>query len=222
MNSSLKNYKISINSLHFGNMKGISAMDVSKKAAKKILSSSKSYSVKLLIIEIKTGKIYNYNASKENLVRPYYKNGKLIKYRFIVKKNSKKFSGGGNSNQYTHYLDLLFEYDVVAFINYITRINLNELEEGLVRSGLFNNPSRVASRICEIYNVINLEDKTQDIQRFLDWLNGTFMPILQRIVIKIPSIINDVNMHLRERCSKNLDEIITHLTSICRNRVVSP
>lgn len=66
-----------------------------------------------------------------------------------------------------------------------------------------------------------MEDKTQDIQRFLDWLNRTFMPILQRIVIKIPSIINDVNMHLREKCSKNLDEIITHLTSICRNRVVS-
>jgi hypothetical protein len=221
MNSSVKSYKISVNSLHFGNMRGISAMDVSKKAAKKILSSSKLYSVKILVTEIKTGKIYNYSASKENLVRPYYKNGKLIEYRFIVKKDNKKSSGGGNSNKYTHYLDLLFEHDVVAFIDYITRINLNELEQGLVRFGLFNNPSRVATRICEIYNAINVEDKTQNIQRFLDWLNGTFMPILQRIVPKIPTIINDVNMHLRERCGKNLDEIITHLTSICRNREVS-
>lgn len=40
------------------------------------------------------------------------------------------------------------------------------------------------------------------------------MPSLQRIVPKIPSIIDDVNEHLRGKCSKNLDEIITHLTSI--------
>jgi hypothetical protein len=48
MNSSSKTYKIDVNSIHFGNMRGISAMEVSKKAAKKILGSSKSYSIKLL------------------------------------------------------------------------------------------------------------------------------------------------------------------------------
>ncbi len=86
----------------------------------------------------------------------------MIEYRFIVKKNSKKFSGGENSTPYNQYLNLLFQHDVVAFIDYINQTNINELDEELVRYGLFNNPSRVATRICEIYRVITPTEKKNE------------------------------------------------------------
>ena len=45
------------------------------------------------MIEVKTGKIWDYKAFKENLVRPYRKNGKLVKYRIVVKKLGKQVGG---------------------------------------------------------------------------------------------------------------------------------
>ena len=46
------------------------------------------------MIETKNGKIRNYKAVKENLIRPYHKNGKLITCRIIVKKIGKHTGGG--------------------------------------------------------------------------------------------------------------------------------
>jgi hypothetical protein len=96
MISSTKNYKIIVDSKHFGNMKGISPAEVAKKAAGKILglSNNRNRYTQFSIIETKNGKIRNYKADKEHLIRPYKKNGKLITCRIIVKKNDKHTGGG--------------------------------------------------------------------------------------------------------------------------------
>ena len=94
MISSTKNYKIIVNSKHFGNMKGIRPAEVAKKAAGKILGKSNNRITQFSMIETKNGKIRNYKAFKENLIRPYKKNGKLITCRIIVKKIGKHTGGG--------------------------------------------------------------------------------------------------------------------------------
>ena len=74
-----KNYKIIVDSKHFGNMKGFSPAEVAKRAAGKILGLSNKIN-RFSLVETKNGKIRNYKVSKENLIRPYKKNGKLINY----------------------------------------------------------------------------------------------------------------------------------------------
>jgi hypothetical protein len=93
MNSIPKNYKIIVDSKHFRNMKGIRPAEVAKKAAGKILGLSNRI-IQFSMIETKNGKIRNYKAFKENLIRPYKKNGKLITCRIIVKKIGKHTGGG--------------------------------------------------------------------------------------------------------------------------------
>jgi hypothetical protein len=94
MSSTTKNYKIIVDSKHFGNMKGIRPAEVAKKAAGKILGLSNNRIAQFSMIETKNGKIRNYKAFKENLIRPYKKNGKLITCRIIVKKIGKHTGGG--------------------------------------------------------------------------------------------------------------------------------
>jgi hypothetical protein len=221
-NQMTKNYKILANSKHYSNMRGISPLEVSKKIAKKILFSSHQLtkSIQISLTETKSGKIYNYNAFREDLIRPYHKNGKLIKYRIIVKKMSNQIRGGGNTTPYTHYLSLLFENDVQAFIHYINEESTNKLGKSdnisLIKFGLFDNPSRVASRICEIYRVINWQDPEQNKQHFLNWLEGTFIPVKNKIKNVIPNIDTLVNEHLKGRCGKSFDEILENLRKFCQ------
>ncbi len=73
MSSPSKNYKIIVDSKHFGNMKGIRPAEVAKKAASKILGLYNNKIIHFSMIEIKNGKIRNYKAFKENLIRPYKK-----------------------------------------------------------------------------------------------------------------------------------------------------
>ena len=75
MSSPPKNYKIIVDSKHFGNMKGIRPAEVAKKAASKILclSNNRNRITKFSMVETKNGKIRNYKAFKENLIRPYHK-----------------------------------------------------------------------------------------------------------------------------------------------------
>lgn len=91
MNSTkIKTYKILIDSRLFANMRGSSPAEVAKKAASKILSkflNRTHFSIQ------ENRKIRHYDAKRENLVRPYRKNGKLITYRIIVKKMGKQVGG---------------------------------------------------------------------------------------------------------------------------------
>ena len=91
MSNNIKTYKILINSKQFANMRGLSPAEVAKKAANKILGNSLNRT--RFSIQAKTGKIRHYDAKREKLVRPYHKNGKLVKYRIVVKKIGKQVGG---------------------------------------------------------------------------------------------------------------------------------
>ena len=92
MSNRIKTYKIMVDSKLFANIRGSTPAEVAKKAASKILGNSLNRA-RFSIVEAKTGKIRHYDAKRENLVRPYHKNGKLVKYRIIVKKIGKQVGG---------------------------------------------------------------------------------------------------------------------------------
>jgi len=85
--NNLKSYKIIVHSKKMRNIRGSSPVEVAKKVASKL--SNKYFS----IIEVKTNKIIHYYSDKKELLRPYTKNGKLVKYRIIVKKIGKQIGG---------------------------------------------------------------------------------------------------------------------------------
>jgi hypothetical protein len=123
MNNKIKTYKIMVDSKPFANIRGSTPAEVAKKAASKILSNSLNH-VRFSVQE-KTGKIRHYNAKRENLVRPYHKNGKLVKYRIIVKKIGKQVGGTYSPNLEPGSKNPIFdffprgEYDV-SFNEYFT------------------------------------------------------------------------------------------------------
>ena len=92
MNNKIKTYKIMVDSKPFANMRGASPAEVAKKAASKILVNSLNRA-RFSIFDAKTGKIRHYDAKLENLVRPYHKNGKLVKKRIVVKNIGKQVGG---------------------------------------------------------------------------------------------------------------------------------
>ena len=91
MSNNIKTYKILVDSKPFAFLATSTPAEVAKKAASKILGNSLNYV--RFSIQAKTGKIRHYDAKRENLVRPYHKNGKLIKYRIVVKKLGKQVGG---------------------------------------------------------------------------------------------------------------------------------
>ena len=92
MNNKIKTYKILVDSKPFANIRGSTPAEVAKKAASKIIGNSLNRA-RFSIVEAKPGKFRYYDAKRENLVRPYHKNGKLVKYRIIVKKLGKQIGG---------------------------------------------------------------------------------------------------------------------------------
>ena len=87
-----KSYKIVVCSKKMRNIRGASPAEVAKKVALKLLVKN-IYNMYFSIIDIKTNKITHYQSNKKELVRPYHKKGKLVKYRIIVKKMGKQVGG---------------------------------------------------------------------------------------------------------------------------------
>ena len=87
-----KSYKIIVHSKKMRNIRGASQAEVAKKVALKLLVKN-IYSIYFSIVEIKTNKIIHYQSNKKELLRPYHKNGKLVKYRIIIKKMEKQVGG---------------------------------------------------------------------------------------------------------------------------------
>jgi hypothetical protein len=109
MNNKIKTYKIMVDSKPFANMRGASPAEVAKKAASKILVNSLNR-VRFSIVDAKTGKIRHYDAKLENLVRPYHKNGKLVKKRIVVKKLEKQVGGTYSPNLEEGSDDPIFDF----------------------------------------------------------------------------------------------------------------
>ena len=87
-----KSYKIIVHSTKMRNIHGTNPTEVAKKVALKLLVKN-IYSMYFSIVEIKTNKIIHYQSNKKELLRPYHKNGKLVKYRIVVKKMGKQVGG---------------------------------------------------------------------------------------------------------------------------------
>jgi hypothetical protein len=101
-------YKILVNSIPFANMRGASPAEVAKKAASKIFGNSLNRA--RFSIQEKTGKIRHYDAKRKNLVRPYHKNGKLVKYRIVVKKIGKQVGGTFPPDLGKNSIDRIFDF----------------------------------------------------------------------------------------------------------------
>jgi hypothetical protein len=82
---------------------------VAKKAASKILVNSLNRT-RFSIVEAKNGKFRHYDAKQEKLVRPYHKNGKLVKYRIVVKKLGKQVGGTYPPNLEPGSNDPIFDF----------------------------------------------------------------------------------------------------------------
>ena len=87
-----KSYKIIVRSKKMRNIHGANPAEVAKKVALKLLVKN-IYNMYFSIVEIKKNKIIHYQSHKIELVRPYRKNGKLVKYRIIIKKMGKQVGG---------------------------------------------------------------------------------------------------------------------------------
>jgi hypothetical protein len=108
MSTKIKTYKIIVDSKLFANIRGSTPAEVAKKAASKILGNSLNRA--RFSIQAKTGKIRHYDAKHENLVRPYHKNGKLVKYRIVVKKIGKQIGGTYPPNLEPGSKDPIFDF----------------------------------------------------------------------------------------------------------------
>ena len=109
MNNKIKTYKILVDSKPFVNIRGSTPVEVAKKAASKILGNSLNR-VRFSIVEAKNVKFRHYDAKQEKLVRPYYKNGKLVKYRIVVKKLGKQVGGTYPPNLEPGSEDPIFDF----------------------------------------------------------------------------------------------------------------
>jgi hypothetical protein len=127
-----KSYKIIARSKKMRNICGASPAEVAKKVALKLLVKN-IYSMYFSIIEIKTNKIIHYQSNKKELVRPYHKNGKLVKYRIDVKKLGKQV-GGTYPPTLDDPNDPIFtffpkeKYDIEFFMDWITIKNKSNNE----------------------------------------------------------------------------------------------
>ena len=74
------------------------------------------------------------------------------------------------------------------------------IESSMFKFGLFNNPSRVAHRICIIFKKIQIElpEQQADLLNFFIWLKDMFMPFLARAEQFIPDVRSQVDEYLRE------------------------
>ena len=123
-----KSYKIIVHSKKMRNICGASPAEVAKKVASKLLVKN-IYNMYFSIVEIKKNKIIHYQSNKKELVRPYHKNGKLVKYRIIVKKIGKQV-GGTYPPTWEDPNDLIFTFfpkEKYNIENYYSSIKINNI-----------------------------------------------------------------------------------------------
>ena len=146
-----KSYKIVVRSKKIRNICGASPAEVAKKVALKLLVKN-IYSMYFSIMEIKTNKIIHYQSNKKELVRPYRKNGKLVKYRIIVKKMGKQVGG-------TYPPNLKDENDPIFQFFPIDRYNIEVIEytNNIEIKNKSNNKLCIEIRIeGKSINIVNL------------------------------------------------------------------
>jgi hypothetical protein len=202
MNTKIKTYKIIVDSKLFANMRGATPAEVAKKAASKILGNSLNH-VRFSIQ--KNSKIRHYDAKLENLVRPYRKNGKLVKYRIVVKKIGKQVGGTYPPDLEESSVDKIFdffprgEYEIAINNSRSFPEIMIDKYEGVVLCACVHFYIQENSRTLTLNTLSKCNDKTGSINlmKLIGYANYLKESgVIDKIVLGDASIINIGNYDL--------------------------
>ena len=84
------------------------------------------------------------------------------------------------------------------------------VDPSMFKFGLFNNPSRVAPRICIIFKKIQIElpEQQADLLDFFIWLKDKFLPFLARAEQFVPDVRSQVDEYLRENKVPTIENML--------------
>jgi hypothetical protein len=201
-----KSYKIIVRSKKMRNIRGESPAEVAKKVALKLLVKN-IYNMYFSIIEIKTNKIIHYQSNKIELVRPYHKNGKLVKYRVVVKKMGKQVGG-------TYQPNLEYENDPIYIFFPKNRYNISfeekehfgriihikDLSENNCLQIIFHTSDVSGNDYIELFKLNRCQFQgsanLETLKKYAKHLKNIFKINLDKICLKDASIIPDTNILL--------------------------
>lgn len=201
-----KSYKIIVHSKKMRNICGASPAEVAKKVALKLLVKN-IYSMYFSIIEIKKNKIIHYQSNKKELARPYHKNGKLVKYRIIVKKMGKQIGGTYQPNLedpkdpiFTLFpkekYDISFEENV--FFGRI--IHIKDLSENNCLQIIFHTSHNSGNDYIELFKLNRCHFQgSANLETLIEYakhLKNILEINLDKICLEDASIIPDTNIRL--------------------------
>lgn len=127
-------------------------------------------------------------------------------------------------DSFSHRVLNLKLHEVIMIVTYRGR------DRGLLRMGLFDNPSLLVPRVLSIFSIMNLENPSHQeyIFDFFTWLNNMFMPFLAHVQNVIPGVCQEVDLFLSQRrAGLTLEGILNllnaHVTghSLCMIRGIS-
>lgn len=201
-----KSYKIIVRSKKIRNICGASPAEVAKKVALKLLVKN-IYSMYFSIMEIKTNKIIHYQSNKKELVRPYRKNGKLVKYRIIVKKMGKQVGGTYPPNLenpkdpiFTFFPDTQYVISFEETEHYGRIIHIKDLSEKNCLQIIFHTSHNSGNDSIELFklNRCHFQGSTNlnTLIEYAKYLKNTLKINLDKIYLEDRSIIPDTNIRL--------------------------
>lgn len=210
-----KSYKIIARSKKMRNICGASPAEVAKKVALKLLVKN-IYSMYFSIIEIKTNKIIHYQSNKKELARPYHKNGKLVKYRIIVKKMGNQVGGeyqlnleDENDPIFQFFPKVRFDisfydgkknyngtyYNKIIYIKDLSKNNCLEIAFGIIPE---NNGSD--NLYIELRQLDKCNNKTSSnleyLKNYAKYLKNNLIDNLKYILLEDASCIKDNGVYL--------------------------
>jgi hypothetical protein len=201
-----KTYKIIIGSKKIRNIRGKNSSEVAKKVASKLLINN-IYSIYFSLVLIKTNKIVHYYA-----MRPYNKNGKLVKYKIIVKKIKNQIGGiyEPNIDDPKDPIYIFFnpiKYNISTeetenfgkFINIKDR-NLDERNDRNCLKIIFNQSSNSENIIIELFKLDRCNftgtDNLITLIKYITYLKNTLNIKIDYIFLEDASYIPGTNIML--------------------------
>ena len=202
-----KSYKIVVRSKKMRNIHGASPAEVAKKVALKLLVKN-IYSMYFSIIEIKKNKIIHYQSNKKELVRPYHKNGKLVKYQIIVKKMGKQVGGTyqpdledeKNDPIYTFFPKERFNISSEDNIFFGRIIHIKDLSENNCLQIIFHTSDDSGNDYIELFKLNRCQFQgsanLETLIKYAKYLKNILKINLDKIFLEDASIIPDTNIRL--------------------------
>lgn len=196
-----KSYRIIVHSKKMRNIRGSCHAEVAKKVASKL--SNKYFS----IIEVKTKKIIHYYSDKKELLRPYTKNGKLVKFRIVVKKIKKQVGGTYEPNLedpkdpiYTFFIPENYVISSEETEHFGKLIKIKDLHENDCLYIVFKSLNNSENDYIELFklNRCHFQGTTnlQTLIKYAQYLKNTLKINLNYITLEDASSIPSSNIQL--------------------------